>query len=40
MVTMTTQHANQYYDDSYSVNSANIGPYGDAITRELIPAVE
>ncbi|HXR98028.1 MAG TPA: alpha/beta hydrolase-fold protein [Terriglobales bacterium] len=33
-------HANPYYDDSYAVNSANLGPYGDAITQELIPAVE
>jgi hypothetical protein len=34
------QHANPYYDDSYAVNSANLGPYGDAITYELIPHVE
>lgn len=34
------QHANPYYDDSYAVNSANLGPYGDAITQEVIPAVE
>jgi hypothetical protein len=34
------QHANPYYDDSYAVNSANLGPYGDAIETELIPAVE
>lgn len=34
------QHANPYYDDSYAVNSANIGPYGDAITYELIPEIE
>ncbi len=34
------QHANPYYDDSYAVNSANLGPYGDAITYELIPEVE
>ncbi len=34
------QHANQYYDDSYAVNSANLGPYGDAINRELIPYIE
>jgi hypothetical protein len=34
------QHANPYYDDSYAVNSANIGPYGDAIMKELIPAIE
>ena len=33
-------HANPYYDDSYAVNSANLGPYGDAITYELIPAIE
>ena len=26
------------YDDSYAVNSANLGPYGDAIENELIPA--
>lgn len=37
---MSIQHANPYYDDSYAVNSANIGPYGDAITKELIPEVE
>jgi hypothetical protein len=34
------QHANPYYDDSYAVNSANLGPYGDAITYELIPYLE
>jgi len=34
------QHANPYYDDSYAVNSANLGPYGDAITYELIPEIE
>jgi len=34
------QHANPYYDDSYAVNSANLGPYGDAITHELIPYIE
>ncbi|HMJ69319.1 MAG TPA: hypothetical protein VK508_10505 [Cyclobacteriaceae bacterium] len=34
------QHANPYYDDSYAVNSANIGPYGDAIMKELVPEVE
>ena len=33
-------HANPYYDDSYAVNSANLGPYGDAIETELIPAME
>ena len=34
------QHANPYYDDSYAVNSANLGPYGDAIETELIPYLE
>lgn len=34
------QHANPYYDDSYAVNSANLGPYGDAIMYELLPAIE
>jgi hypothetical protein len=34
------QHANPYYDDSYAVNSENLGPYGDAITYELIPHIE
>jgi hypothetical protein len=34
------QHPTPYYDDSYAVNSANQGPYGDAITYELIPYIE
>jgi hypothetical protein len=34
------QHANPFYDDSYAVNSANLGPYGDAIETELIPFIE
>jgi len=34
------QHANPYYDDSYAVNSANLGPYGDAIMHELLPEIE
>jgi hypothetical protein len=34
------QHANPYYDDSYAVNSANVGPYGDAIMKELLPHLE
>jgi hypothetical protein len=33
-------HANPYFDDSYAVNSANLGPYGDAINHELIPEIE
>lgn len=34
------QHPTPYYDDSYAVNSAAQGPYGDAITYELIPHIE
>jgi hypothetical protein len=34
------QHPTPYYDDSYAVNSANNGPYGDAIMQELIPHIE
>jgi enterochelin esterase-like enzyme len=39
-ITIEIQHQNPYYDDSYAVNSANLGPYGDAITYELIPHIE
>jgi hypothetical protein len=39
-IVIEIQHANPYYDDSYAVNSANLGPYGDAITYELIPFIE
>ncbi len=40
MVAVTFQHPTPYYDDSYAVNSANNGPYGDALTKELIPYLE
>jgi len=40
VILIEIQHANPYYDDSYAVNSANLGPYGDAIVRELIPFIE
>jgi Putative esterase len=40
VMVVTFQHPTPYYDDSYAVNSANLGPYGDAIMRELIPAFE
>ena len=33
-------HATPFFDDSYAVNSANVGPYGDAINKELIPEIE
>lgn len=40
MLMVTFLHPTPYYDDSYAVNSANNGPYGDAIMTELIPYIE
>jgi len=40
MIVVTLLHPTPYYDDSYAVNSANTGPYGDAIMTELIPYLE
>jgi hypothetical protein len=39
-IQVSFEHACPYYDDSYGVNSENVGPYGDAITSELIPRIE
>ncbi len=39
-VYVTFQHPTPYYDDSYAVNSANNGPYADALMQELIPEIE
>ena len=40
MILINIENANPYYDDSYVVDSANVGPYGAAITEELIPEIE
>jgi len=40
MVAVTWQHPTPYFDDSYAVNSANDGPYGDALLQELVPYLE
>jgi hypothetical protein len=40
MLAVTFQHPCPYYDDSYAVNSPNVGPFGDAIMQELIPYIE
>ena len=40
MIHVLVQHPTPYFDDSYAVNSANNGPYGDAITYDLIPQIE
>ncbi len=39
-IVIEIQHPTPYYDDSYAVNSASQGPYGDALTYELIPYIE
>ena len=39
-IMVTFRHEAPYYDDSYAVNTANLGPYGDAINEELIPYLE
>ncbi|HZF11916.1 MAG TPA: alpha/beta hydrolase-fold protein [Thermoanaerobaculia bacterium] len=40
LLVVLPQTANPYYDDAYAVNSENLGPYGDALVQELLPAVE
>ena len=40
VIIVVIQHATPFYDDSYAVNSANNGPYGDALWQELVPRVE
>jgi hypothetical protein len=40
MIVVTFLHPTPYFDDSYAVNSANNGPYGDALMTELIPYIE
>jgi len=40
VIMIYVQNANPYYDDSYVVDSANVGPYGSAINDELIPSIE
>ncbi|MFN2444745.1 MAG: alpha/beta hydrolase-fold protein [Vicinamibacterales bacterium] len=39
-IVIEIQHPTPFYDDSYAVNSANSGPYGDAIVQELLPYIE
>ena len=40
MIAVNFQHPCPFYDDSYAVNSPNVGPYQDAIMQELIPHIE
>ncbi len=39
-IAVSFRDATPYYDTSYSVDSVNSGPYGTAITEELIPYLE
>lgn len=40
LILVTFRHENAFYDDSYAVNTANLGPWGDAINDELIPHLD
>lgn len=40
VIAITLEQQTPYFPDSYSVNSANNGPYGDAIVDEVIPFLE
>ena len=40
VLAVTIQHPTPFFDDSYGLNSANNGPYGDAIHQELVPYLE
>ncbi|KAH7553266.1 hypothetical protein BM1_08239 [Bipolaris maydis] len=39
-ITVAFRHEAPYYDDSYAVNTANLGPYGDALNDELLPYID
>jgi LPXTG-motif cell wall-anchored protein len=38
--TVKIRQESPYYDSAYGVNSANLGPWGDAIADELIPEID
>jgi len=40
MILVTFRHENAFYDDSYAVNTANLGPWADAVNEELIPHID
>lgn len=40
LIAISIRQANPYYDTGHSVNSPNVGPYGDAFTQEIIPFLE
>ncbi|KAK8041546.1 hypothetical protein PG994_014553 [Apiospora phragmitis] len=40
LILVRFRHEAPFYDDSYGVNTANLGPYGDALNDELIPHLD
>jgi hypothetical protein len=40
VLAVTFQHPNPWFDSSHAVNSANAGPFEDALVGELLPEVE
>lgn len=40
MLLVELRHPTPFFEHSYAVNSANYGPYADAIRHELIPEIE
>jgi hypothetical protein len=40
VIAISLQQQTPFFPDSYSVNSANTGPYGDAFVEELVPQLE
>lgn len=40
VIAVTFEQSTPFFPDSYSVNSANNGPYGDAMVQEVIPYLE
>lgn len=40
MLVATVNHPVPFFDDSYAVDSANVGPYGAAVIEDLIPEIE
>lgn len=39
-ISVVLRTENPFYDDSYVIDSANIGPYGTAFHTELLPAID
>lgn len=40
VVAITFEHPSPYFVESYAVDSANNGPYGEALTTEIMPELE